>query len=56
MKENELKTLLVRLNPELHKQMRHISIETGISLNKYVIQSFEKIIDIYNKEKSNGTK
>ena len=56
MKENELKTLLVRLNPELHKQMRHISIDTGISLNEYVIQSFEKIVENNNKEKSNGTK
>lgn len=56
MKENGLKTLLVRLNPELHKQMRHISIDTGISLNEYVIQAFEKIVENYNKEKSNGTK
>ena len=56
MKKEELKTLLIRLTPELHKQMRHISIDTGISLNEYVIEAFKKIVEEYNKEKSNGIK
>ncbi len=56
MKDNQLKTLLVRLTPELHKKMRHISIDTGISLNEYVIQAFQKIVDDYTKEKTNGIK
>ena len=56
MKNNELKTLLVRLSPDLHKKMRHISIETGISLNEYVISSFEKIVQEYNREKNNEIK
>lgn len=56
MKNEELKTLLIRLTPELHKQMRHISIDTGISLNEYVIEAFKKIVEEYDKEKSNGIK
>lgn len=56
MKNEKIKTLLVRLDPELHKEMRHISVDTGISLNEYVIKSFKKIVAEYKKEKSNGTK
>lgn len=56
MKDEKNKTLLVRLDPELHKEMRHISIDTGISLNEYVIKSFKKIVAEHQKEKPNGTK
>lgn len=56
MRKEELKTLLIRLSPELHKQMRHISIETKISLNEYVNDAFKKIVKEYSEEKSNVIK
>ena len=49
MKNEDLKTLLIRLTPELHKQMRHISIDTGISLNEYVIEAFKIFKDKFKR-------
>lgn len=42
-KGTDLKSLLVRIPKDIYIQMRHISIETNISLNQYVVEYFTQI-------------
>ena len=44
------KSILIRLSPELHKKMRHLSIESGLSINTYVVKALEEIVKINGKE------
>lgn len=39
------KTLLIRLDPKLHKQMRLASVEEGFSLNSFVNKVFQDYIE-----------
>lgn len=48
------KSILVRLDKDLHKRMRHLSIETGISVNEYVVKALKEILDRYEKGQTDG--
>ena len=54
MKDNEVKTILIRLDSDTHNKIRHISIDTGISVNAYVVKALKKIIESHEKESKNG--
>ena len=47
MSEKKTKSLIIRIDEDLHKKMRHNSIEQNISLNQYVVNAFEKIVKEY---------
>jgi predicted HicB family RNase H-like nuclease len=51
MKNQKIVTrkLLVRIPENIYLKMRHLSVETGISLNQYVIESFNIILDKQKK-------
>ena len=53
MKNNEVKTILIRLDPDTHNKIRHISIDTGISVNAYVVKALKKVIEAHEKEAKN---
>lgn len=53
MKEKTTKTILIRLDPSIHNKIRHISIDTGISINTYVTDALKKIVKQYEKEAKN---
>lgn len=48
------KSILVRLDTDLHKRMRHLSVETGISINEYVVKALKEILDRYEKGQKDG--
>ena len=54
MKKNDIKTILIRLDSTTHNKIRHISIDTGISINTYVVNALKKIIKTHEKESKNG--
>ncbi len=56
MENKNYKTIPIRLTNELHKKMRHLSIDTGISINEYVVKALTKIVENYEMEKTNGKK
>lgn len=43
--KKEIKTFLVRIPKDIYIQMRHISIETGKSLNQLVVEYFKEICE-----------
>lgn len=45
------KSLLVRMSPELHKQLKLIAVRNDRSINGYVINAIEKIVK--SEEKKN---
>ena len=45
-----VKGLSVRIPKDLYQKMRHISVEKGKSLNRFVIESFEEIVKKHEKE------
>lgn len=52
-KQQNTKSLLVRMSPELHKKMKLISVQTDCSLNDYVIKYFEQVVEKKEKENKN---
>lgn len=50
MEDKKTKTILIRLDPKTHNKIRHISIDTGISINTYVINAIKEVIAKFEKE------
>ena len=50
IKDKKKKTILIRLDEETHNKIRHISIDTGISINAYVNSAIISIIASQEKE------
>lgn len=48
---NKTKPIIIRLDAVSHKKMRHISVDTGKSINSYVASAVEKIIKDYENGK-----
>ena len=46
-KQDQTKSLLVRIPKDIYLKMRHISIQSGKSLNQYVVEFFQAQADNY---------
>ncbi len=49
-KKKTTRSLTIRIPVDLYRKMRHISVEKEKSLNKFVIEAFEKIVEESEKE------
>lgn len=44
-----IKTFTLRLDDELHKQLKYLSVELEMSINEYIVELIKK--DLENREK-----
>ncbi len=56
MEDKKTKPVLIRLDPKIHNRIRHISIDTGISINTYVSNALKEIIKNYEKKEAQNDK
>ncbi len=46
------KSLIIRMSPELHKQIKLIAVKNDKSINEYVVEAIKKIVKVEEGRKN----